>query len=126
MKKIETVIHPHLWPQARAAFETLGVRATLREVQTFGRTPPRRDVYRGSPYVVELTPELELATVVGDEQAESVILALENLGGTVEILVSSVEDVVLRRPASGAVRAAKAVAVSPSAPLSTRLASALA
>ncbi|MEO7037194.1 MAG: P-II family nitrogen regulator [Polyangiaceae bacterium] len=124
MKKIETVIQPHLWPDARAAFETLGVSATLREVQTFGRTPPRREVYRGSPYVVELASELELATVVGDEQAESVILALEELGGTAEILVSSVEGTVRMHPASGAVRAAKAVAVEPTAPLSIRLASA--
>ena len=42
MKRIDTLIHRTQWEEARAILETLSVPVTLREVRTFGRTPPRR------------------------------------------------------------------------------------
>lgn len=54
MKRIDTLIHPLFWDEARAVLETLGVRVTLREVRTFGRNPPRREVYRGSTYFLDI------------------------------------------------------------------------
>jgi len=94
MKRIDTVIHPPIWDEARAVLETLGARATLREVRTFGRTPPKREVYRGSAYFLDVTPELELTILVEDALVESTLLALETIGRQGEILVSSVDGIV--------------------------------
>ena len=116
MKKIETVIHPQLWPEARAALQPLGMRATLREVQTFGHTAPRREVYRGSAYLVELTTELELAIVVEDAQAERVISALQRIAMDAEVIVTTVEATPRLRPEIGIVRAALPVPASAAVP----------
>lgn len=103
MKRIDTLIHPLLWDDARSVLETLGARVTLREVRTFGRTPPKREVYRGSAYYLDVTPELELTVLVEDALVESTILALETIGQQGEIVVSSVDGIVRfcedRRPA---------------------------
>jgi nitrogen regulatory protein PII len=94
MKRIDTLIHPTLWDEAHAVLETLGARVTLREVRTFGRTPPKREVYRGSAYFLDVTPELELTVLVEDARLESTVLALETIGRSGEILVSSVDSIV--------------------------------
>jgi nitrogen regulatory protein PII len=94
MKRIDTLIHPPLWDEARSVLETLGARVTLREVRTFGRTPPKREVYRGSAYFLDVTPELELTVLVEDALVESTILALETIGRKGEILVSSVDGII--------------------------------
>jgi nitrogen regulatory protein P-II 1 len=101
MKKIDTIIHPQAWDQTRAALETLNVSATLREVKTFGRTPPKREVYRGSVYMLEMTPELELSLLVQDELLESTLAALEQANGDAEIVVTPVEYLVRARGGQG-------------------------
>ena len=94
MKRIETLIHPNLLDDARAVLDTLGASVTLREVKTFGRSLPKREVYRGSAYVVDISAELELTILVEDALVESTILALETIGPKGEILVSSVDAIV--------------------------------
>jgi len=91
MKKIDTIIHPQNWERTRAALGTLHVTATLREVKTFGRTPPKREVYRGSAYMLETTPELELTLLVQDELLGATLAVLDETVGDAEILVTSVE-----------------------------------
>ena len=91
MKKISALIRPSQWDEARAALETLGVAATLREVRTFGHLPARREVYRGSAYVLDTATELELTMLVQDELLESTLLALEAATSDAEIVVTSVE-----------------------------------
>jgi nitrogen regulatory protein PII len=99
MKKIDTIIHRQAWDQIRAALETLHVSATLREVKTFGRTPPKREIYRGSVYVLETAPELELSVLVQDELLESTLAALEDANGDAEFLITPVEYLVRARGA---------------------------
>ncbi len=94
MKKIDTLIQPSSWDEARAAFESLGIRATLREVRTFGHFTPKREVYRGSAYVQDLCPELELSAIVEDERVEATVAALARIGQKGELSISSVEGVV--------------------------------
>ncbi len=53
MKKIETFIQPAYWSQTHAELAKLGVAGTLRQVKTFGRIAPRREVYRGSAYMLD-------------------------------------------------------------------------
>ena len=93
MKKIETFIHPVYWNQTHAALDKLGVAGTLRQVKTFGRTPPRREVYRGSAYVLDTTNELELALTVQDELLDATLAAIEEAAGNAEIIVTSVHCV---------------------------------
>ncbi|MEO6599616.1 MAG: P-II family nitrogen regulator [Polyangiaceae bacterium] len=97
MKRIDTLIHPARWEEARALFETLAVPVMLREVKTYGRTPPRREVYRGTAYYASFASELELTAVVAEEQLEHALSVLEPLAHGGEILVSTVEVQAARR-----------------------------
>jgi nitrogen regulatory protein PII len=117
MKKIDTLIHPQAWDQTRAALETLHVPATLREVKTFGRTAPKREVYRGSVYMLETTPELELSVLVQDELLESTLAALEEANGDAEILVTPVEYLVRGRGGQAGRRVEVPRAVAPVRPI---------
>jgi nitrogen regulatory protein P-II 1 len=94
MKKINALIRPLQWEDARAALETLGVSATLREVRSFGHIPARREVYRGSAYFLDTATELELTMLVQDELLESTLTALEGATIDAEIVVTSVERVI--------------------------------
>ena len=94
MKKIDTLIHPLSWDNARIALERLGLRVTLREVRTFGYAPPKREVYRGSAYVQDLCPELELSAIVEDDRVEATLAALARIGQTGEVSVSTVDGLV--------------------------------
>jgi len=91
MKKIETFIQPAYWDQMHAGLVRLGVSGTLRQVKTFGRRPPRREVYRGSPYQVETSNELELSLIVEDELLEATLAAIAPASGEAEVIVSSVQ-----------------------------------
>jgi nitrogen regulatory protein PII len=95
------------WDEARAALETLGVAASLREVRTFGHLPARREVYRGSAYFPDTATELELTMLVQDELLEPTLLALEAATTDAEIIVTSVERFIGGKKAE----AARSVAV---------------
>lgn len=99
MKKIETIIAPSHWEEARAQLEALGVIATLRDVRTFGRSPARREVYRGSAYVRDTMTEIELSMLVQDDLLEAALGALESATGDAEIIVTTVERIVIGRRA---------------------------
>jgi nitrogen regulatory protein P-II 1 len=90
MKKIETFIQPVSWDQMHAALAELGLSGTLRQVKTFGRTPPRREVYRGSAYMLETCNELELSLIVPDQLLEGALAAIAQAVGDDEVIVSSV------------------------------------
>ncbi|HWZ93181.1 MAG TPA: P-II family nitrogen regulator [Polyangiaceae bacterium] len=104
MKRIDTLIQPALWDEAHAALETLGARVTVREVRTFGRVPPKREVYRGSAYFLDFSPQLELSVLVEDALVESTVLALETVGSEVEIQISSVDAIIRRGEQQAPVR----------------------
>ncbi len=91
MKKIETFIQPLYWNQMHAALEKLGVSGTLRQVKTFGRIPARREVYRGSAYMLETNPELELSLTVPDELLDATLAAIAEATDNAEVIVSSVQ-----------------------------------
>jgi nitrogen regulatory protein PII len=96
MKKIEALIHPAQWDDLRPVLESLAVPVTLREVKTFGRTPLRREVYRGTAYYVNVTPALELSAIVEEHQLEATLAVLESQALGCEVLVFSVEGYVHR------------------------------
>jgi nitrogen regulatory protein PII len=90
MKKIETLIQAQNWESVREQLSALGIRGTLRQVNTFGYAPPTRAVHRGTSYEMNIASGLELALVVRDELVEQIVSALE-ANGCVEVLVSPVE-----------------------------------
>jgi len=110
MKRVDAVIQPVAWEQTREVLERLHVSATLREVKTFGRTPPRREVYRGTAYYSNLTPEIELTALVEDDRLEATLSALQGLVDGGELLVTAVEGVLHRAEAP---RAAPVAAPAP-------------
>ncbi|HEY0466893.1 MAG TPA: P-II family nitrogen regulator [Polyangiaceae bacterium] len=91
MKKIETFIQPVNWDPMHAALQKLGVSGTLRQVKTFGRTPPRREVFRGNAYVVDTNSELELSLTVPDELLDATLAAIAQAAGDAEVVVTSVQ-----------------------------------
>lgn len=77
MKKIEAIIKPFKLDEVKAALAELGVKGmTLTEVKGFGRTGGKREVYRGSAYVVDFVPKVKLEIVVPDELTHEVVEAI--------------------------------------------------
>jgi nitrogen regulatory protein P-II 1 len=55
---------------------------TVTEVKGFGRTGGKKEVYRGSAYVVDFVPKVKVEVVVPDSQVVAVIEAIEKAGKT--------------------------------------------
>ena len=78
MKKIEAIIKPFKLDEAKEGLAKTGIQGlTVSEVKGFGRQKGHTELYRGAEYVVDFLPKLKLEIVVPDDQAEKVILALE-------------------------------------------------
>ena len=72
---------------------------TVSEVKGFGRTGGKREVYRGSAYVVDFVPKVRIQCFVDDELVNPVIDAIIAAARTGEIgdgkiMVSSLEEVI--------------------------------
>src|SRR5258706_5566585 len=72
---------------------------TVTEVKGFGRTGGKKEVYRGSAYVVDFVPKVKIEVVVPDELVHDVIEAIEKSAktgriGDGKIFVSPIEEAV--------------------------------
>ena len=100
MKKIEAIIKPFKLDEVKDALSEVGVQGmTVTEVKGFGRTGGKKEVYRGSAYVVDFVPKVKIEIVVADGQVDSVIDAIEKSAktgriGDGKIFVSTIDDVV--------------------------------
>ncbi len=100
MKKIEAIIKPFKLDDAKDSLAKMGVQGlTVSEVKGFGRQKGHTELYRGAEYVVDFLPKLKLEIVVPDEEAEKVVLALQEACrtgkiGDGKIFVIPVEDAV--------------------------------
>jgi len=100
MKKIEAIIKPFKLDEVKDALSEVGIQGmTVTEVKGFGRTGGKKEVYRGSAYVVDFVPKVKVEIVVADSQAQQVIDAIEKSAktgriGDGKIFVSSVEEAV--------------------------------
>jgi nitrogen regulatory protein PII len=100
MKKIESIIRPHLLDAVKTALQDVGVVGmTVSEVKGFGRQKGHTETYRGSEYKVEFLPKVKIEVAVPDallEQAIEVILKAGKTGkfGDGKVFVTSLEDVV--------------------------------
>ena len=100
MKRIEAIIKPFKLDEVKDALAEVGVQGmTVTEVKGFGRTGGKKEVYRGSSYVVDFVPKVKVEVVVADEQVNAVIDAIERSArtgriGDGKIFVVPIEEVV--------------------------------
>jgi nitrogen regulatory protein P-II 1 len=100
MKKIEAIIKPFKLDEVKDALSEVGVQGmTVTEVKGFGRTGGKKEVYRGSAYVVDFVPKVKIEIVVPDELVHDVLDAIEKSAktgriGDGKIFVSPIEEAV--------------------------------
>lgn len=100
MKKVEAIIKPFKLDEVKDALGEIGIQGmTVSEVKGFGRTGGKKEVYRGSAYVVDFVPKVKLEIVVGESQVGQVIEAIEKAAktgriGDGKIFVTPIEDAI--------------------------------
>ncbi len=83
MKKVEAIIKPFKLDEVKDALGEVGIQGmTVTEVKGFGRTGGKKEVYRGSAYVVDFVPKVKVEVVVADSMVVPVIEAIEKAGKT--------------------------------------------
>jgi nitrogen regulatory protein P-II 1 len=83
MKRVEAIIKPFKLDEVKDALAEVGIQGmTVTEVKGFGRTGGKKEVYRGSAYVVDFVPKVKIEIVVPDEQVNGVIDAIERAART--------------------------------------------
>ena len=100
MKKIEAIIKPFKLDEVKDSLSQLGIQGmTVTEVKGFGRTGGKKEVYRGSAYVVDFVPKVKIEVVVLDAQVSQVIEAIQKSAvtgriGDGKIFVVPIEEAV--------------------------------
>ncbi len=86
MKRVEAVIRPAKLDEVKEALSEVGIQGmTVSEVKGFGRTGGRREVYRGSAYVVDFVPKIKIDVVVTDDMVGTVLDAIQKAAQTGKI-----------------------------------------
>jgi len=100
MKKIESIIRPHLLEDVKSALQEIGVAGmTVNEVRGFGRQKGHTETYRGSEYRVDLLPKIRIETALPDELVEPAVNAIMKVArtgkfGDGKIFVTSLDEVI--------------------------------
>ncbi|HLK40164.1 MAG TPA: P-II family nitrogen regulator [Polyangiaceae bacterium] len=100
MKRVEAIIRPAKLDEVKEALAEIGIKGlTVTEVKGFGRTGGKKEVYRGSAYVVDFVPKLRLEVVCPDDQVAAILEVVQRSAksgkiGDGKIFVSDVLDVV--------------------------------
>lgn len=100
MKNIEAIIKPFKLDELKDRLHQAGAHGlTVSEVRGFGRTGGKKDVYRGSAYVVDFVPKIRIQIVIDDNMVQPIveaILATARTGeiGDGKIFVSPVIDAI--------------------------------
>jgi nitrogen regulatory protein P-II 1 len=100
MKRVEAIIRPAKVDEVKEALAEVGITGmTLAEVKGFGRTGGRKEVYRGSAYVVDFVPKVKIEVVAPDSQVAAILEAIERAAktgkiGDGKIFVTSVPEAV--------------------------------
>ena len=100
MKKVEAIIKPFKLDEVKERLAEIGVHGmTVTEVKGFGRTGGKKEVYRGSAYVVDFVPKVKVDVVVPDNLVNDVIDAIEKSAktgriGDGKIFVTPIEEAI--------------------------------
>ncbi len=86
VKNIEAIVKPFKLDALKDRLRQAGAQGlTVSEVRGFGRTGGKKDVYRGSSYVVDFVPKIRIQIVVEDDMAQPIIEAIQAIARTGEI-----------------------------------------
>ena len=86
MKKLEAIIKPFKLDEVKEALQEVGLQGiTVTEAKGFGRQKGHTELYRGAEYVVDFLPKLKVEVVVGDDQIEAAIEAVQRAAKTGKI-----------------------------------------
>jgi nitrogen regulatory protein P-II 1 len=100
VKKIEAIIRPFKLDEVKESLSDIGIHGmTVTEVKGFGRTGGKKEVYRGSAYVVDFVPKVRIEVVVPEAMVRQVVdavVAAARTGriGDGKIFVCPVDEVV--------------------------------
>src|SRR5476651_1425700 len=76
MKKIEAIVKPFKLDDVKDRVYAAGAKGmTVSEVKGFGRTGGKKEVYRGSAYVVDFVPKVRIQCFVKDDIVRDVVEA---------------------------------------------------
>ena len=83
MKKVEAIIKPFKLDEVKESLSEIGVHGmTVTEVKGFGRTGGKKEVYRGSAYVVDFVPKVKIEIIVKDDMVHQVLSAITEAAKT--------------------------------------------
>jgi nitrogen regulatory protein P-II 1 len=86
MKRIEAMIRPGKLDEVKEALGAIGISGmTISEAKGFGRTGGKREVYRGSAYVVDFVPKMKVEIVLDDSLVERALEAITRSAATGKI-----------------------------------------
>jgi nitrogen regulatory protein P-II 1 len=86
MKRIEAIIRPSKLDEVKEALSEAGIQGmTVTEVKGFGRTGGKREVYRGSAYVVDFLPKIKIEIVAPDGLVTTILDAVQKSAKTGKI-----------------------------------------
>src|SRR5471032_2887285 len=100
MKKIEAIIKPFKLDEVKDALSEVGVQGmTVTEVKGFGRTGGKKEVYRGSAYVVYFVPKVKVEIIVPNESVQQVVTVITEAArtgkiGDGKIFITPVDEVI--------------------------------
>ncbi|NUO53151.1 MAG: P-II family nitrogen regulator [Polyangiaceae bacterium] len=100
MKRVTAIIRPFKLDEVKDALAEVPIGGmTVTEVKGFGRTGGKKEVYRGSAYVVDFVPKVQIDVIVPDGQVDAVVEAVLKSAktgriGDGKVFVYPVEDVI--------------------------------
>ena len=100
MKKIEAIIKPFKLDEVKESLSAIGVQGmTVSEVKGFGRTGGKKEVYRGSAYVVDFVPKVKVEIIVPNDSVQQVVTVITEAArtgkiGDGKIFITSIDEVI--------------------------------
>jgi nitrogen regulatory protein P-II 1 len=100
MKKIEAIVKPFKLDEVKERLAEIGIQGmTVTEVKGFGRTGGKKEVYRGSAYVVDFVPKVKIEIIVKDDIVHQVLSTISEAAktgriGDGKIFVTPVDEVI--------------------------------
>ena len=100
MKKIEAIIKPFKLDEVKDALSEVGVQGmTVTEVKGFGRTGGKKEVYRGSAYVVDFVPKVKVEIIVPNDNLQQVVTVITEAArtgkiGDGKIFITPIDEVI--------------------------------
>ncbi|MCP4444100.1 MAG: P-II family nitrogen regulator [Myxococcales bacterium] len=100
MKKVEAIIKPFKLDEVKEGLSEIGIHGmTVTEIKGFGRTGGKKEVYRGSAYVVDFVPKVRIEIIVAEDGVRQVVNTIVEAArtgriGDGKIFVTPVDEVV--------------------------------